>query len=165
MLRLNFTAEMLSITVSRFRNRMIAMFFAAVSAIIAYPGPANAIATYSASSSAAVTITGFSIISGPVSKPPTLTIIGTAEPNLSESGTTVSGTGTATITEMTDVISLTPSAMIASNSVSHIATASGGATGHGGQSYSDQVTNGEIFFRNAGREDVTVTIGINGRMR
>ncbi len=90
---------------------MIAMLIAAFGAIIAYSGPAHAVATYNASSYAAVTITGFSTISGPVSKPPTLTIIGTAEPSLSESGTTVSGTGTATITEITDVISLTPSAI------------------------------------------------------
>lgn len=161
MLRLNLVTEFLSMMVLRLRNKVLAMFIATFGVILAYSGPANAIATYSASSSAAVTITGFSTISGPVPKPPTLTIIGTADPSLTESGTTVSGTGTATISEITDVISLTPSAMIAGDSVSHVATASGGATGPGGQSYADQVTNGEIFFGNAGTEDITVTLGID----
>ena len=81
-------------TVLRLRNRIIEL-----------SGPANAIATYSASSSAAVTITG--------------------------------------------------------NSVSHTATASGGVTLPGGQSASDQITNGEIFFGNAGTEDITITLGIH----
>ncbi len=140
---------------------MIAMMIAAFGVFIAYSGPANAIATYSASSSAIVTITGFSTIGGPVPKPPTLTIEGTSEPSLSESGTVIGGTGTATITETTSVISGTPLAMIAGDSISNLATASGGATSPGGQSKSDQVTNGEIFFGNAGTEDITVTLGID----
>jgi hypothetical protein len=134
---------------------------AAFGVIILLSSPANAIATFSASSSATVTITGFSTTSGPVSKPPTLVVEGTSDPSVSESGTSISGTGTAAITETTLVISGTPLAMVAGDSVSHMATASGGATVPGGQSAADQVTNGEIFFGNAGTEDITVTLGID----
>ena len=84
---------------------MIATMIAAFGVIIALSGPANSIATYSASSSATVTITG--------------------------------------------------------DSVSNTAIISGGATLPGGQSASDQFTNGEIFFGNASTEDITITLGID----
>lgn len=140
---------------------MIAMMIAAFGVIIAVSGPAHAIATYSSSSSATVTITGFSTTSGPVPKPPTLVIDGTSEPSLPESGTVTSGTASAAITESTLVISGTPLAMITGDSVSNMSTANGSAAPLGGQSTSDQVTNGEIFFGNAGTEDITVTLGID----
>ena len=146
-------------TVLRLRNMMIAIMIAAFGVIIALSGPANTIATYSTSSSATVTITGFSAILGPVSKPLTLVIEGTSEPSVSESGTTISGTGTATITASTLVVSGTHLAMITGDSVTNTAITSGGATLSGGQSASDQVTNGEIFFANAGIEDITYHVG------
>jgi hypothetical protein len=51
--------------------------------------------------------------------------------------------------------------MIAADSVSNTATTSGGVTLPGGQSASEQVTNGEIFFGNTGTEDITITLSID----
>ncbi|GEM_PF-2393228 len=146
-------------------RKMVAIVIATVGVSIAFSGAAYAIATYSASSSATVSITSFSIASTPVPQPGDLFIEGSSDPSPSESGTSSGGTGTATITETTTVTAVDPLDMVAGESVTNIATASGSASsspgGSGGFSVTDQVTNGEILFINDGTEDVTVTLGID----
>ena len=134
---------------------------AAFGVIIVLSSPANAIATFSASSSATVTITGFSTTSGPVSKPLTLLIDGISEPDAPNSTALTGGAATATISNTTSVISSTPTDMVAGDAISQLATTSGSASSPGGQALTAQLTNGEIFFGNAGLEDITVTLGID----
>ena len=134
---------------------------AAIGVIIMLSSPANAIATYSASSSATVTITGFSTISGPVSKPPTLCIDGISEDVTEFSAALSNGAATATISGSGSVISSTPTDMISGDAISQLATTSGTASSPGGQSVTDQLTDGELFIGNAGLQDITVTLGID----
>jgi len=139
---------------------MIATIVAAFGGIILLSSPAHAIATYSASSSATVTITGFSTTSGPVSKPGTLLIEGTSEASAFNAALT-GGAATASISSTTLVLSSTPTDMVAGDAISQLATADGTAGGLGGQSLTAMLTNGEFFFGNAGTEDITVTLGVD----